>query len=163
MSHTRIERQCRFKAKWGYVYILCTQTLQLQPGTQCTISGHCHPHWQYGNREGRPRRLHHGYCYTRWMQDFMGRTWARPIHSMKVHYTLHTMSTVWISDSSYNTGTDWLKQMWCIIGVTHTAHWPSTPHTQQERWLHVYIDHWQHSQMSCTEYTSYCYVATIVL
>ena len=121
-----------------YVYTLCTQEPQLSP-IAARNAVHClRPlphHWQYGNREGRS------------------------MHSMKVHYTLHTMSTVWISDSSYNTGTDWLKQMWHITGVTHTTHWPSTPQTQQERWLDVYIDHWKHSQMSCTEYTSCCYVA----
>ena len=43
------------------------------------------------------------------------------MHSMKVHYTKH-IELCMDSDFSYNTGTDWLKQMWYIIGVTHTAH-----------------------------------------
>jgi len=51
------------------------------------------------------------------------------MHSMKVHYTTHIELCM---DSDYNTGTDWLKQIWHIIGVTHCTLTQHTTHSAGE-------------------------------
>ena len=99
----------------------------------------------------------------------MGRTWARPMHSMKEHFTLHTMSTVWISDSRYNTGTDAeadVAHHWCHTHCTLTQH---TTHSAGEMAGCVHgslkalsdVMHWVHKLLLCCCF--YCNLSPLIL
>ena len=86
------------------------------------------------------------------MQDIVGWAWVRHmLQSMQVHYT-HKMGNAWISDYSYNTGTELTDRSrqahcWCHLLVSHgqTVYW-----SRRDGCKHGQLEHgWV---MSCIEY-----------
>ena len=82
--------------------------------------------------------------------------WGEPerdICHQRKYTVLHTMSNAWISDLSYNTGTE-------LTGWSrHAYHWWLTLHTDSAHRASVHMDSWKYSEMSLVAVTLHQFAA----